>query len=199
MLVGLLFVVIGPIAARMVAMAASRTREYLADAGGAIFTRNPEALASALEKISTNARGHRLPLPRAAQPMLIVGASLFSTHPPVDKRIAVLRAMAGVGGGLSIAGYARGYRSIVGGSTSFIPSVGFVAAPSPSSARGPAAHETRGALRREALDALKRSAGYRSVHCPCSAVIKVPATFPRGRSATCVSCGRKLSVDSASE
>jgi heat shock protein HtpX len=191
-------------------MAASRTREYLADAGGAIFTRNPEALASALEKISGNVRGHRLPLPRAAQPLLIVGASLFSTHPPIDKRVAVLRAMAR-GGDPSAAAYARSYERIVGGSTrSFpladlagatparlsaqhAPAAAAALATTAATATAPAANASS-PFRREALDAVKAGAGYRRLDCVCGATIKVPAAFPRGRSVRCISCGRNLSA-----
>jgi heat shock protein HtpX len=96
-LTGLLMLIVAPIAATMIQLAVSRSREYEADATGAHFTGNPYALASALQKIDAYAR--RLPLqasPSTAhlfiiQPFLGVSAgvfaNLFSTHPPTAKRI----------------------------------------------------------------------------------------------------------------
>src|SRR6201997_1749093 len=96
-LTALLMLIVAPIAAGLIQMAVSRSREYQADATGAHFTGNPYALASALQKIDTYAR--RVPLqatPSTAhlfilQPFLGVNAgplaSLFSTHPPIAKRI----------------------------------------------------------------------------------------------------------------
>ena len=92
---------------RLVAMAVSRQREYLADASGAELTRNPLALASALEKIDAaveptpiDQAGRRAPLhrgparPRRRTPRARSGwASLFATHPPIAQRIAILREM----------------------------------------------------------------------------------------------------------
>ena len=96
-LTALLMLIVAPIAAGLIQMAVSRSREYQADATGAHFTGNPYALASALQKIDAFAR--RTPLqasPSTAhlfiiQPFLGVNAgmfaNLFSTHPPVAKRI----------------------------------------------------------------------------------------------------------------
>ncbi len=93
----LFMLIVAPIAATMIQLAVSRSREYEADATGAHFTGNPYALASALQKIDAYAR--RLPMqatPSTAhlfiiQPFLGVSAgifaNLFSTHPPVAKRI----------------------------------------------------------------------------------------------------------------
>jgi len=63
-IIGIALLILGPIVARLIFFAVSRTREYMADASSAIFTRNPEALASALEKIAGNVAGTRLPVPR---------------------------------------------------------------------------------------------------------------------------------------
>jgi heat shock protein HtpX len=86
---------LAPIAAMLIQLWVSRTREYEADASGAHLTGNPYALASALEKISGASR--RVPLlasPNSAHMFIIAPllsgqtfASLFSTHPPVEKRI----------------------------------------------------------------------------------------------------------------
>ncbi len=101
--VGLLFMsILAPIAAMIIQMAISRSREYQADASGAAISGNPEALASALEKLGTYSG--RLPLnasPSTAH-MLIVNplsgrnlTNLFSTHPPLQDRIARLRGRSG--------------------------------------------------------------------------------------------------------
>lgn len=95
--------VLAPIAATLIQLAVSRKREYLADTSGALLTRYPEGLASALEKI----RMDEQPLPRAsnatahlyiANPFRgrqAVGwfSRLFMTHPPLDDRIRILRGM----------------------------------------------------------------------------------------------------------
>jgi heat shock protein HtpX len=89
--------IVAPIAAALIQLAVSRSREYQADATGAHFTGNPYALASALKKIDAYSR--RIPMqatPSTAhlfiiQPFLGVNgstfANLFSTHPPIAKRI----------------------------------------------------------------------------------------------------------------
>jgi heat shock protein HtpX len=90
----LLMLILAPIAAMLIQLAVSRSREYQADESGAHFTGNPYALASALQKI--DAYSKRLPLPATPstahlfiiQPFLGMSlGSLFSTHPPVAKRI----------------------------------------------------------------------------------------------------------------
>ena len=90
----LFMLIVAPIAAMLIQLAVSRSREYQADATGAHFTGNPYALASALQKIDASAR--RLPMqatPSTAhlfiiQPFLGMNfGGLFSTHPPIAKRI----------------------------------------------------------------------------------------------------------------
>lgn len=101
MVVGIVLVILAPIMAALIQMAISRQREYLADATGAMTTRDPEGLASALEKLQT----HGQPMQRQSastahlffanplKPGAI--ATLFSTHPPLEDRIARLRENAG--------------------------------------------------------------------------------------------------------
>lgn len=97
--------VIAPLAAMVIQMAISRSREYLADRVGAGISQSPEGLARALEKLGSYSR--RIPL--AANPstahMFIVNplsgrglANLFSTHPPIEERVARLRGRKPAGG-----------------------------------------------------------------------------------------------------
>lgn len=97
----LLLAVVAPLAAMLVQMAVSRSREYLADESGARFCGNPLALARALERISGASERVPLDASPATAHMFIVNplfggglSSLFSTHPPVGKRVERLRAMA---------------------------------------------------------------------------------------------------------
>lgn len=92
-------VILAPIAATMIQLAISRRREFLADATGALTTRYPDGLASALEKIGKY--GSTLKKPNTATAHMFfanplsgkVIAGLFSTHPPVEQRVKNLREM----------------------------------------------------------------------------------------------------------
>lgn len=104
-LVAIVMAIVAPIAAMLIQMAISRSREYLADQTGAQLAGDPNALASALEKMDAYSR--RVPMRQgspATAHMFIVNpfsgqsmANLFSTHPPVQERIQRLRSMAGRG------------------------------------------------------------------------------------------------------
>jgi len=96
---GIILSILAPLAAMLIQLAISRKREFLADADGALLTRYPEGLASALEKISAD------PAPmksanRATAHLFIANpfkgkkiSSLFQTHPPITERVKVLRGM----------------------------------------------------------------------------------------------------------
>ena len=102
MAIGIVLSILAPIASILIQLAISRKREFLADASGALLTRYPEGLASALEKIQSydqpmqsanNATAHLFisnPFGAAAGKGI---AKLFMTHPPTEERIAALRGM----------------------------------------------------------------------------------------------------------
>ena len=102
--VAILIMILAPIAAMLIQMAISRSREFEADRGGAEISRDPHALASALQKIHNYA--HNVPMataeqhPETAQMMIINPLTaegikgLFSTHPQTEERVARLLAMA---------------------------------------------------------------------------------------------------------
>ncbi|MCH7597912.1 M48 family metallopeptidase [Patescibacteria group bacterium] len=102
LIVGIIAAILAPIAARLIHLAISRKREFLADASGALLTRYPEGLASALEKISnqnqpmrrqSHATAHLFisnPLGSGKSKGSKINA-LFSTHPPVEERTKALR------------------------------------------------------------------------------------------------------------
>lgn len=103
LIIGIVLAILSPIIATLIQLAVSRKREFLADASGALLTRYPEGLASALEKIgkdkeplevANNATAHLY----IANPFKgkISGnwfANLFNTHPPIEERIKILRSM----------------------------------------------------------------------------------------------------------
>jgi heat shock protein HtpX len=102
-IIAIVFAILAPILAKIIQLALSRQREYLADAGAVELTRNPEGIASALEKLS----GDREVLEvanRATAPLYIVQpilkassrdekGSLFSTHPPIVQRVERIRSL----------------------------------------------------------------------------------------------------------
>jgi len=103
----LVVMIVAPLAATLIQLAISRSREYDADKGGATLTGDPMSLASALAKISVGNAHARVPLttnPATAHlficnPLKAEGLmALFSTHPPTSERIKRLEAMAGVTG-----------------------------------------------------------------------------------------------------
>ncbi|MBO4706939.1 MAG: M48 family metallopeptidase [Elusimicrobiaceae bacterium] len=101
LILGFVFIIYGAVFAPLIMFALSRRREFQADATSAYMTRNPLALASALEKISTDSRVEALDGKSMVSAACIAHAgapqasltSLFATHPPIEERIAKLRAM----------------------------------------------------------------------------------------------------------
>jgi len=97
-LIGLVLAIISPIIVRLVQLAISRKREYLADASSAQLTRYPNGLADALEKIKKY-NENKMKVSEAVSHIFFIDPNksaldnVFATHPPIDKRIEILRAM----------------------------------------------------------------------------------------------------------
>lgn len=100
---GIILAILSPIIATLIQLAVSRKREFLADASGALLTRYPEGLASALEKIAkdkeplevaNNATAHLyIANPFKGKEAKTWFSNLFNTHPPIEERIKILRSM----------------------------------------------------------------------------------------------------------
>jgi heat shock protein HtpX len=199
LLVAIVLAILAPLLAKLLYFACSRRREYLADASGAQFTRYPEGLASALEKISAY-QGGRLQVSRAVAPMFTVNplsaagaaSSIFSTHPPTQDRIRVLRGMAS---GSSLAAYEEAFRA-THGNRSVIGSVTLKGAAAEAGIRAPAAAEPKSDPAkqwRQAQDILHKLNQFAVISCACGLNMKLPPGFDQPAVA-CPRCGRRHDV-----
>jgi heat shock protein HtpX len=194
-LMAIVFAILGPLLAQFLYFACSRKREYLADACGAQFTRYPEGLAAALEKISLT----RIPVTCAnpanaplfiVNPLTATGAAtrLFATHPPTTERIRILRAMAGA----SLADYEQAYRRNTG--TGLLTAGNLRGdtpqAIRPGSAAGPV--ETRQTVH----DLKYRHHGYVPLTCSCGLELAIPPGYERS-TIRCVRCSSELPIPAA--
>jgi len=194
--VALVLMILAPIFAQLLYFAISRKREYLADASGALYTRYPEGLASALEKIG----GSTTPLKSANQataPMYIINpfrkqqmslSDLTSTHPPIADRIRILRAM----GGSGYADYEQAYRKAHGGK-GIIPATAIAmvgnmpkAAPQPAESITELSSIERS---RETTDLLWNLNKYKTIDCQCGTKLRLPPDFGSS-TIKCPHCGR---------
>ena len=207
--VALFFIILSPIIAQIVYFAVSRRREYLADACGAQLTRYPEGLAGALEKISASPAQLKA-ANRITAPMYIVNpmmklkssAGLFSTHPPVEQRIKILRSM---GGNYSLDSYQMQWSKTSGGrqlfsardlNDNFFKKAGATAAaPGPRAAATAAAPLAAApvANRSNLSDFFWKNEGYSMIDCACGVRLKVPGEF-RSKTVMCPKCGTKHKV-----
>ncbi len=195
--VGIVLMILAPIAAQLLYFAISRKREYLADSSSALYTRYPEGLASALEKIAASPVQLQK-VNQATAPMYTVNpfrekgkaaSDLTSTHPPISERVRILRAM----GGASAAEYEKAYRDIRG-KGGIMPASALAGASGHMALR--AASEQPGTLdnierTRDTTDALLRMGNYRTIDCNCGARLKVPPSF-KEPAVKCPRCGRLL-------
>jgi heat shock protein HtpX len=199
LLVGIVLMILAPIAAQLLYFAISRKREYLADASSALYTRYPEGLASALEKIASSTDQLKK-VNQATAPMYTVNpfrekgraaSDLTSTHPPISQRVKILRAMAGA----SPAAYEEAYHKIKGGGgiipASALADTGAVALRAPSAETKPEPNDIERA--RETSNVLWNMGNYRTVDCECGARLRVPPSI-KGPAIQCPRCGRTLQI-----
>jgi heat shock protein HtpX len=199
-ILALALAILAPILAQLIYFACSRRREYLADASSARFTRYPEGLASALEKLSA-AQNREVPVNRVLAPLYIVSPAevmaaigLMSTHPPSPERIRILRAM---GGGAGYTEYEAAFRKTTGRSC-LGPRT--LASDTPQAARAASAEpETKEAAvqrSRDTVQLLGRLGNMILMTCPCGVGIKVPPGLGVDAVA-CPRCGRENAIPRA--
>ena len=192
MVIALLLVVLAPVLAQLIYFALSRRREYLADASSALYTRYPEGLASALEKLAASHDTLRS-ASRATAPMYIVNplsqqglkaSGLSATHPPISQRVGILRSMAGV----SFAEYEQAYGQVSRRKGRVIPASARSTGQGVS-VRTPSAGQETKARAREVNDFFWRLGGFLFLACPCGVVLKRPPDLKQPVIA-CPHCGR---------
>lgn len=197
---GIVLMILAPIAAQLIYFAVSRKREYLADSSSALYTRYPEGLASALEKLAASTA----PVKSANQssaPMYIINpfrkkgraaSDLTSTHPPVSERIRILRSMAG---GASLADYDNAFRQVHKGGRGVIPRSAVTGAgavdlrPAMSEAAQQEAKLGKVERTREVSDLMWHLNNYKTITCACGTKLKIPPKF-KSADIKCPHCGR---------
>jgi heat shock protein HtpX len=197
MAVAIVLMILAPILARLIYFAVSRKREYLADASSAVYTRYPEGLASALEKISSST-SQLSSANKATAPMYIINpfrkkgmaaSNLSSTHPPISERVRILRSMSG---GTSFADYNSAYQQMRMTKGGVIPASA-LAATGAVNIRA-AEPERKGEKQdkiertREVSDLLWRQSNYRTIRCECGTRFRLPPKF-KATTVRCPHCG----------
>lgn len=211
MIVAIVLMILAPIMAQLIYFAISRRREYLADASSAAFTRYPDGLARALEKIGGAAAASLRGASRATAPMYIVNplaaaakkrdvSSLTATHPPIAERVRILRAMPGA----SFQDYDRGFAAVTG-KGGVLPKSALAApyagaglrvqgpqwregAATPPPVEQPAAAGEARRRARAVDDWFYAQDGWRRLNCRCGAVLKIPPRLAASR-IKCPRCG----------
>jgi heat shock protein HtpX len=169
----------------------------MADASSALYTRYPEGLASALEKIAASTTQLKS-ANQATAPMYIMNpfrkegraaSNLTSTHPPISERIRILRAMAGA----SLADYEQVYRQVHGTGKGVIPATA-LALSHPAGLRAAGAEAVskepdRTERARQTSDLMWRLGNYKTITCDCGTKLRVPPGF-KEPAVRCPHCGR---------
>jgi len=198
LVIALVAAILAPIFVQILYFSLSRRREYLADAGAVRLSRYPEGLASALEKISRNNK----PLEAANKvtaPMYISnpfrgkkGVNLYSTHPPIEERIKILRNMSR---GASFKDYSDSYSQTVGGA-SVMPASALKTAESVE-LRKASAHakrkESKKKQQRQVGDIMRMVNGFAFLSCACGLKMKIPPNF-KGDKVKCPRCAKVSAI-----
>jgi len=201
MVVAIVFAILAPILAQLLYFAISRKREYLADASAVRYTRYPEGLASALEKISDNT----IELKKANKvtaPMYIVNplepngqklSDLTNTHPPISERVRILRS---ISGGANYLDYQNAFNKVKRGTQNVIPSSGLadhskIGLKEITTTSVPLGLTQQ--TNRVLGEIMMKVNNYSFVNCECGLKIKIPPDFNR-KEFSCPRCGRKHSL-----
>ncbi|MCD4651038.1 MAG: M48 family metallopeptidase [Candidatus Cloacimonetes bacterium] len=203
MVVAIVMAILAPILAQILYFSISRKREYLADATAVRFTRYPEGLASALAKLSHS----NIPMEKAnkvtapmyiSAPWIAKGKSftqLSSTHPPIEKRIQILRSM---GSNASLPEYQSAYKFILKGKggdllpESALKESNFIQAKKGGDVDKAQPFSDKDKAR-VAGDIIRSMAGFVFINCACGLKIKVPPDY-KGDKITCPRCGTMQAI-----
>lgn len=198
MVIAIAFAILAPIAARLLYFAISRKREYLADASAVRFTRYPEGLASALEKISRSTeelkKANKVTAPMyIANPLKKKGRKLndlTSTHPPISERIRILR---GIAQSADFNAYQTAFNKVKGKETNIIPAAELKDS-TPINIRGamgiPAVGLTKKQTQRNVGNLIMKLNDYSFINCHCGVKIKIPPDYKR-KVVSCPRCRRE--------
>jgi heat shock protein HtpX len=195
--VAIILMILAPIMAQLIYFAISRKREYLADASSALYTRYPEGLASALEKIAASTSQLKS-ANQATAPMYIMNpfrregrsaSDLTSTHPPISERIRILRSMAGA----SVADYEQAYRQLHRTRGRVIPASAIALSRAtslrPAGVEAAPPEPDKTGRVRETSDLMWRLGSYKTIACDCGTKLRVPPGF-KELTVRCPHCGR---------
>jgi heat shock protein HtpX len=198
MIIAIAFAILAPILAQLLYFAISRKREYLADASAVRYTRYPEGLASALEKISDTSIDLKS-ANKVTAPMYIVNplkpkgrklSDLTSTHPPISERVRILRS---ISGGANYIDYQNAFNKVKHGKVSLIPNSGLADKTPIGIKEITAAPVTLGVVKqtkRDTGDIMMKVNNYSFIDCKCGLKIKIPPDFKKNE-LFCPRCGRK--------
>lgn len=194
--VGIILMILAPVVAQIIYFSISRKREYLADASSAMYTRYPDGLASALEKLENNSTQVKS-ANKATAPMYISNPfykkgmsvnDLFATHPPLADRIRILRAMSGAG----YVDYEKSYQQakhsgVVPASALASETSVPVREASPKAQAGEVAEQID--RTRQTSDLMWRLNNYRTITCDnCGTRLRLPPSYNQA-AVRCPHCG----------
>ncbi|MHC4166598.1 MAG: M48 family metallopeptidase [Planctomycetota bacterium] len=202
LVVAIVVAILAPIMAYLLYFALSRRREYLADAGGARLTRYPEGLASALEKIASDASPQLATVNKVTAPMYIANpfkkkgqrklSNLTSTHPPISERVKILRNMSQ---GASFKEYSKAYTAVTHAPT-VVPAAA-VSAKEDVELRQAGAQATKTERRERQMhqvgDIMRKVNQFVFLSCVCGLKLKVPPNF-KGDKVKCPRCRKILDL-----
>jgi heat shock protein HtpX len=203
LIAAILLMILAPIFAQLIYFAISRKREYLSDACSALYTRYPEGLAAALEKIAASTQQLKT-ANQATAPMYIMNpfrnkgmaaSNLTSTHPPISERIRILRSMAGA----SYTEYNKAFQQVRQSNSSIIPSSelsdggSFPIRAANVEGGGGKTIEEQLQRTRDTSNLMWQLNNYRLIDCDCGVRLRVPPNFQSGN-IRCPHCGRMHTI-----